>query len=65
MDWNHSMIVSGKEGREEGREEERKLLAKKALINNISINDIVKITGFTHEEIEALRDSAIPIDNKS
>jgi len=29
MDWNHSMIVSGKEGREEGREEERKLLAKK------------------------------------
>ena len=59
------MIVSRKEGREEGREEERKLLARKALNNNISINDIIKITGLTHDEIEALRDSPVPIDDKS
>ncbi|RKQ12320.1 transposase [Oceanobacillus bengalensis] len=44
-------------GRKEGREEERKLLAKRLLLKGMSIEDIADVTGFSRDEIEELENS--------
>ena len=43
------------EGREEGREEERYDIARNALLMNLSIDEISKLTRLTHEEVNHLR----------
>ncbi len=47
MDWNSSMDYAKKEGKRE--------VAKKMKEKNISIENIVEITGLTREEIERLQ----------
>jgi predicted transposase/invertase (TIGR01784 family) len=43
------------EGKAEGRAEGRAEVAKNALLKQISIDDIIEITGLSRAEIEALR----------
>jgi len=45
------------EGREEGREEERKEFARKMLQHSFPLEQIVEMTGFSRQEIEALEDA--------
>ena len=48
-----------KEGKKEGIKSEKINIAKKLLLKNISINDIMEITGMTEKEIEKLRGSIV------
>jgi predicted transposase/invertase (TIGR01784 family) len=60
-DLESNMLTARREGRAEGRAEGEKAkayaIAKKALLNNIFIDDIVDITGLTRDEIENLSDA--------
>ncbi|MBO5348312.1 MAG: hypothetical protein J6A89_00600, partial [Clostridia bacterium] len=49
-----AMSKARKEGKEEGREEQKNIIAKKMLAEKIDIKLIIKITGLTKEEIESL-----------
>ena len=53
-DWENIKSTARREGREEGRAEERLAVAKNLKSLGISFADIAKATGLTHEEIEAL-----------
>jgi predicted transposase YdaD len=50
MDWKSSMSDARREGREEGREE----VARKALMNGFSIDQIHAITGLDADTIKKL-----------
>ena len=55
-------LVKGREeglikGREEGLEEGLKMVARKMLVQNKSIQEIISLTGLSEEEIESLRKS--------
>ena len=44
------------EGRTEGETAKALVIAKNMLLKNFPLNEIVILTGLTHEEVEALRD---------
>ena len=51
-------LAKGKEeGRAEGKREGTLTVAKNLLSINLPLDQIVKATGLTHEEVEALRDA--------
>jgi len=50
MDMEHSLIVA----RDEGETAKAIAIAKNAIGMGLSIDDIVKLTGLTHKEIEGL-----------
>ena len=43
-----------KEGKKEGKKEERLETAKRMLLNNFSVEQVIKITGLTEKEVKAL-----------
>ncbi|HCC04428.1 MAG TPA: hypothetical protein DEP51_06230 [Clostridiales bacterium] len=56
----HAIMLAGydkglKEGIEQGIEQNKKEILEKLLKTNLSIEQIIKITGFTVEEIEKLK----------
>ncbi|MBO7278078.1 MAG: hypothetical protein J6U70_00555, partial [Bacteroidales bacterium] len=53
-DWENIKSTARREGREEGRAEERLAVAKNLKSLGISFADIAKATGLTLKEIEAL-----------
>ena len=55
MDMEHNLLVARDEGRDEGEEAKAVAIAKNLLEMNLPIEQIVKATGLTHEEIEGLR----------
>ena len=50
--WQEEAFI---EGREEGREEERKMIARNALAEGLTVEFIQKITGLGFETIETLK----------
>ncbi len=52
--YNTDMYWSKEEGREEGKAEEKKIIAKALRLKNMPTSDISEITGLTSAEIEAL-----------
>lgn len=46
-------------GREEGREESKKEFAIKMMKQGYELEQIIKLTGFSAEELEAMRESTI------
>lgn len=53
-DQNASIASGYNKGKEEGKAEKQKEIVVKMLSKNISINDIIEITGITQEEIEKI-----------
>ena len=56
----HAIMLAGydkglKEGIEQGIEQNKKAILEKLLKTNLSIEQIIEITGFTAEEIEKLK----------
>ena len=57
MDMEHSIIAARDEGEMKGRIEEKKATAKNMLDLGYPVDEIIKVTGFTHEEVEGLREA--------
>ena len=54
---NHARLEGRQEGRQEGKVEGIQLIARNALQMNIPVDDIAKMTGLTHDEINDLGNS--------
>ncbi len=53
-DWNNILNTAVKKSHEEGREEERRILAKQMIAAGLSISKVAEITGLSTETIENL-----------